>query len=221
RGTIEVAPLAYMRGRAQPLSSRVLTPEGFTPIGSLRVGDLVTGSDGRPTLVLGVYPQGRKEVFRVRTQDGASTLCCAEHLWQVSTPEDRRRGKPGRLLETREMAGRLRRAHAHCYELPLLSAPAEFPAREVPLDPYALGLLLGDGCLTTKTTPSFTTADQELADALEASLDGIELKRKGAYDYVLRHVHGGRGGVILANPVTAALRELGLAGTYSYTKFIP
>src|SRR5262245_16220196 len=51
RGTIEVAPLAYMRGRAQPLSSGVLTPEGFRPIGSLRVGDLVIGSAGLPTPV--------------------------------------------------------------------------------------------------------------------------------------------------------------------------
>src|SRR6188472_3029533 len=40
RGTIEVAPLAFMRGRAQPLSNEVLTPDGFRPMGSLRVGDL-------------------------------------------------------------------------------------------------------------------------------------------------------------------------------------
>jgi len=219
RGTIEVAPLAFMRGRAQPVSTGVLTPDGFRPIGSLRVGDLVTGSDGLPTPVLGVYPQGRKQVFRVRAQDGASTVCCGEHLWHVFTPEDRHRGKPGRVLETKDMVGLLRRAHQHRYELPLLSAPAEFEPRDVPLDPYALGLLLGDGCLTTRTTPSFTTADPELAEALEASLDGIELRRKGAYDYVLRG--GGRGGVIVANPVTAALRELGLAGTHSHSKFIP
>ena len=221
RGTIEVAPLAFMRGRAQPLSSLVLTPAGFRPIGSLRVGDLVTGSDGRPTPVLGVYPQGRKEVFRVGTQDGASTLCCGEHLWHVFTPEDRGRGLPGRVLETRDMVGRLRRAHQHRYELPLLSAPAEFEPVDVPMDPYAVGLLLGDGCLTTKTTPSFTTADPELAEVLEDALDGIELQRKGAYDYVLRHTRGHRGGVIVANPVTATLRTLGLAGTRSNTKFIP
>jgi phosphate starvation-inducible PhoH-like protein len=221
RGTIEVAPLAFMRGRAQPLSSAVLTPQGFRPIGSLQVGDLVTGSDGRPTPVLGVYAQGRREVFRVRAQDGASTLCCAEHLWRVFTPEDRRQGKTGRVLETRQMIDRLRRAHQRRYELPLLSAPAEFEPRSVPIDPYALGLLLGDGCLTTATTPTFTTSDPELAGALEASLDGIELQPKGRYDYVLRHRHGHRGGVIVANPVTTVLRELRLAGTYSQTKFVP
>jgi len=224
RGTIEVAPLAFMRGRAQPVSSKVLTPDGFRPIGELRIGDLVTGSDGRPTPVLGVYPQGRKDVFRVASQDGASTLCCGEHLWRVFTAEDRRRGKPGRVLETGEMIGQLRVAHRHRYELPLLSAPVNFEERRVPLDPYALGLLLGDGCLTTKTTPTFTTADPELVEALEEALNGIgiEVRRKNAgYDYVLRHVHGGRGGVITANPVTAVLRNLGLAGTHSHTKFVP
>jgi phosphate starvation-inducible PhoH-like protein len=220
RGVIEVAPLAFMRGRAQPVDRQVLTPSGWQAIGSLRVGDLVTGSDGRPTPVLGVYPQGRRAVFRLSSQDGASTLCCDEHLWTVRTPDDRRRGTH-RVLRTDEMVGRLRQHHQHRFELPVLTAPVEFEPRDVPLDPYALGLLLGDGCLTTKTTPSFTTADEELAEALESRLPGIELLRKSDVDYVLRHVDGHRGGVIVANPVTIALRELGLAGTRSATKFVP
>ena len=97
-GVIEVAPLAYMRGRAQPLSTKVLTPSGFRPIGELRVGDSVIGSDGRPTEVLGVYPQGFKEIYRVYTQDGSSTLASGDHLWSVYTRADRRRGKPARVL---------------------------------------------------------------------------------------------------------------------------
>jgi phosphate starvation-inducible protein PhoH and related proteins len=221
RNVIEVAPLAFMRGRAQPRNSLVLTPSGFQSIGTLRVGDLVIGSNGLPTPVLGVYPQGRKEIFRLRSQDGASTLCCGEHLWHVFTASDRRRGKPGRVLETREMIGQLRSAHQRRFELPLLSAPVELPHRDVPLDPYALGLLLGDGCLTGKTTPTFATADRELAIALEESLDGVELKSKSAVDYVLRHTAGHRGGVIVANPVMKVIRELGLAGTRSATKFVP
>ena len=221
RGVVEVAPLAFMRGRAQPVDRAVVTPDGPRRIGDLEVGDLVTGSDGRPTPVLGVFPQGRKEVFRIRTQDGASTVCCGEHLWAVSTAADRRRDRPRRVLETREMIGRVRAAHQHRYELPLDSDPVEFPSREVPMDPYALGLLLGDGCLTTTTTPSFSTADPELAVALEMALDGIELVHRGGYDYTLRNRNGGRGGVIVANPVTEVLRALRLAGTRSNTKFVP
>ena len=119
------------------------------------------------------------------------------------------------------MLGRLRAAHAHRFELPLVSQPVEFEPRKVPMDPYALGLLLGDGCLTTLTTPSFSTADPELVAALEAGLQGVELWHKGGVDYVLRRAGGLRGGVIEANPVTAILRELDLAGTRSATKFVP
>jgi phosphate starvation-inducible protein PhoH and related proteins len=219
RGTIEVAPLAYMRGRSQPYSSRVLTPSGFQPIGNLSVGDLVIGSDGYPTPVLGVYPQGRREIFRVRAQDGASTLCCGEHLWAVATRDDRRRGKPLRVLETREMIGQLRAAHYHRFELPLISRPVALLPREVPLDPYALGLLLGDGSLSARLT-GFTTTDPELIVALEQNIEGIELRHKSRFDYYFRRTAGGQG-LKVANPVNAMLRELVLAGTRSTTKFIP
>jgi phosphate starvation-inducible PhoH-like protein len=220
KGIIEVAPLAFMRGRAQPVDRMVMTPAGWQEIGTMRIGDLVIGSDGRPTPVLGVYPQGRRPVYEVRTQDGASTLCCEEHLWLVKTPEDRRRGKPGRVEMTGEMIGKLRRAHQHRYEIPVV-APVELEPRDVPLDPYALGLLLGDGCIS-QLTPTFSTADPELAAALEDALPDIELVAKpGTHDFVLRHVHGHRGGVAVAHPVTAVLRDLELAGTRSTTKFVP
>jgi phosphate starvation-inducible protein PhoH and related proteins len=175
-GVIEVAPLAYMRGRAQPTDTAVLTPRGFRPIGTLQVGDLVVGSNGLPTPVLGVYPQGRKEVFRVTTQDGASTLACAEHLWFVTTPDDRSHGTAGRVVQTCDMIGGVRRAHVRRYELPLVN-PVEFEPRDVPMDPYALGLLLGDGCVTE---------DPQLAQVLEHALPGTD---------------GGRGGVSIAVPV--------------------
>ncbi|MCX5198139.1 PhoH family protein [Streptomyces sp. NBC_00249] len=221
-GTIEVAPLAYMRGRAQPLFTKVLTPDGWRPIGDLQVGDLVVGSNGEPTPVLGVYPQGEKDIYRVTAQDGSWTLCCGEHLWTVRTASDKRRDKPWRVLETREMIGNLRAAHARRYELPLLTAPVEFPEREVPMDPYALGLLLGDGCITGSITPSFTTADPELSSALETALPGVRLRHKGRYDYFLNRVPiPGEPGSGVANPVTTMLRSMDLLGTRSCSKLVP
>ncbi|MFB8141036.1 PhoH family protein [Streptomyces parvus] len=220
-GTIEVAPLAYMRGRAQPVFTNVLTPDGWRPIGSLEVGDLVIGSNGEPTPVLGVYPQGEKDIYRVSAQDGSWTLCCGEHLWTVRTASDRRRDKPWRVLETKEMIGNLRAAHARRYELPMLTAPVSFPEREVPMDPYALGLLLGDGCLTGSTTPSFSTADRELAEALQGALTGVTLRHKGGPDYVLNRTQAPGDVVTLENPVTAILRQLDLLGSRSHSKFVP
>jgi phosphate starvation-inducible PhoH-like protein len=220
-GTIEVAPLAYMRGRAQPIFTKVLTPDGWCSIGELEVGDLVIGSNGEPTPVLGVYPQGEKDIYRVTTQDGASTLATADHLWAVSTRDDRRRGKPHRVLETREMIGNLRAAHARRYELPLLSQAVCFPARDVPMDGYALGLLLGDGCLPDSTTPGFATNDPELAEALEQSLPGVEVRWESGPDYILNRVNTPGEVITIANPVTDVMRELGLCGTRSEAIFVP
>src|SRR5262249_52502091 len=153
-----------------------------------------------------VYPQGPKEVYKVTCTDGASTRCCGEHLWTVYTRDDIRRQRGPRVLQTREMIGRLRCAHYHRYELPLLSQPVAFPCRPVPLDPYALGLLLGDGCMTGKTTPTFATADAELVGALQGSLNDVEVRHKGGVDYVLNRPGRPRGPLV--NPVSQALREL-------------
>jgi phosphate starvation-inducible PhoH-like protein len=67
----------------------------------------------------------------------------------------------------------------------------------------------------------FATEDPELAVALEDALEVIELNRHGGVNYVLRQTAGGRGSLRVANPVTATIRQLGLAGTRSHTKFIP
>jgi phosphate starvation-inducible PhoH-like protein len=221
-GTIEIAPLAYMRGRAHKTDTPVLTPEGFRAIGSLEVGDLVIGSNGEPTPVIGVYPQGEKDIYRLTTQDGASTLCSGDHLWAVTTRDDRRRGKPYRVLETREMIGNLRANHYHRYELPMHSAPVCFPYQPVPMDPYALGLLLGDGCLTGSTTPSFATTDVELAWELQRLLPGTQVRPKRHGQYQLNQLTSPwQSNVLVENPVTGVARQLGLYGTRSTTKFVP
>lgn len=223
---IEVAPLAFMRGRAQTLDSLLMTPAGWRRMGDIEAGDFVIGSDGKPTEVLGVFPQGKKPVYRVTMTDGSSAVACAEHLWQVKTLEDKRRQKAPRVVETQEMIGDVRRDQQYRYELPLLSAPVEFPYRAVPVEPYSLGLLLGDGCMSDQTSPSFTTLEAELAASLQSGLAGMDLsfRRKSAIDYVISNPLAGKGGnkfEVVRNPVRQALRGLGLAGTGSATKFIP
>lgn len=216
-----MAPLAYMRGRAHPIFTKILTPDGWRAVGDLQVGDLVVGSNGEPTPVLGVYPQGEKDIYRVTAQDGSWTLCCGEHLWTVRTRDDKRRDKPWRVLETQEMIGNLGAAHARRYELPMLTAPVAFPEREVPMDPYALGLLLGDGCITGTATPSFSTEDEELVEALQSALPGVTARHRGGPDYVLNRVKSPGDVVTLENPVTGVMRELDLLGSRSHSKHVP
>ena len=223
---IEIAPLAFMRGRAMPLDSLLLTPNGWQTMGEIKVGDEIIGSDGKPTEVIGVFPQGKKKVYRLAMTDGSSAVACAEHLWQVKTMEDKRRNKPARVLETQEMLGNFRRHSQYRYELPLLSAPVEWEFQNVPIDPYSLGLLLGDGCITDKTSPCFTSADAELVDYLQSGLVEMNLnfRRKSTLDYVITNPLAGKGGnkfEPIRNSLTQALRDLKLAGTRSSNKFIP
>ena len=223
---IEVAPLAFMRGRALALYSNLLTPTGWRKMGDVKVGDLVIGSDGMPTEVRGVFPQGKKKVYRVTMTDGSSAVACAEHLWAVRTASDKRRDKTLRILQTQEMMDNLRCFHQYRYELPLLSAPVEFSYKAIPIQPYTLGLLLGDGCISDKTSPSFTTADPELVTSLETGLAGMNLniRRKSVIDYVISNPLAGKGGnkfEPIRNPLRQALRGLELAGSVSATKFIP
>ena len=220
---IEIAPLAFMRGRAQTLDSLLMTPNGWRKMGNIEIGDGVIGSDGKATEVIGVFPQGKKKIYRLTMTDGSSAAACAEHLWQVKTLEDKRRNKPARILETQEMLGNFRRNHQYRYELPLLSAPVEFDFRETPLEPYALGLLLGDGCIKGKTSPSFTTTGTELTESLESAFAGMNLSlhRKTAIDYTITNPLAKNSGGAMRNLLIRSLKELNLLGTRSSTKFIP
>ena len=222
-GTIEVAPLAYMRGRAQPVFTKVLTPAGFRPIGDLRVGDPVIGSNGEPTPVLGVYPQGEKDIYRVTAQDGSSTLCCGEHLWTVRTASDRRGDEPWRVLETKEMIGGLRAAHPRRYELPMLTGPVCFPARDVPMDAYALGRLLGDGdgAATGSATAPFATAEQESLSAPDAALPGVPVRRKDRADRTPNRVREPGDVVTLECSSPRVLRSPDLLGDTSHAASVP
>ncbi len=220
---IEIAPLAFMRGRSQPLESLLMTPDGWRKMGEIKIGDSVTGSDGKPTEVIGVFPQGKKPVYRLTMTDGATVLACSEHLWQVKTMEDKRRNKPARVLETQQMLGNFKHNHQYRYELPLISAPVEFEYREVPLEPYALGLMLGDGSISGKTSPSFCTADRELVTAMEFSFAGldVQIRQKSEIDYVITNPQARNKFGAIPNLLTKNLRQLDLIGTLSSTKFIP
>src|SRR5262249_51997452 len=179
-----------------------------------------------PTEVIGVFPQGKKKVYRLTMTDGSSTVACAEHFWQVKTMEDKRRNKQPRVLETREMVGNFRWNHQYRYELPLLSAPVEFSQQPVPIEPYSLGLLLGDGCISDKTSPSFTNADAELVTSLQTGLAGMELqfRRKTTIDYAISNPLAATAVntfAISRNPLTPDIRGLRLAGRRSGTQEAP
>lgn len=71
-------------GKAQPLDAKVLTPSGWRLMGALSVGDEVINPRGPIARVIGVFPQGEREIYRVGFDDGGETECDLEHLWQIT-----------------------------------------------------------------------------------------------------------------------------------------
>lgn len=70
-------------GKLQPLDAAIKTPMGWTTMGRVKVGSIITAWDGSPTQVLEVYPHGLKDIYRITFEDGRSTECGLEHLWRV------------------------------------------------------------------------------------------------------------------------------------------
>jgi hypothetical protein len=133
-------------GKAQPLTSKVLTPVGFKLMGDIKVGDLVVGSNGKPCPVIGVYPQGSLQTFRVVFNDGSATECSDDHLWFVQDFSDRRAGRRGAVRPLSEIRMFLKYGTHANYAIPQV-APVEFATActELPLHPWLLGVYLGDG----------------------------------------------------------------------------
>jgi hypothetical protein len=205
-------------GKAQPVTEPVHTPNGFVPMGKLVTGDLVTGASGQPTMVIGVFPQGERQIYRVTFSDGSWTRATGDHLWQVQTCNGiTRKYYEVKTTEDLMRSGLRDGAGNRKYRIPVTRPVRMTLSEDLPLDPYLLGLLIGDGSFT-QGSPGFTTIDNELVEELRLRLpDGITAEPDGKYQYRLAaRRSGGK-----PNPLATALKGLGLWGHRSETKFIP
>lgn len=195
------------QGKAQPLDESVLTPGGWVPIGSLAVGDEVIGANG-PTRIVGVFPQGVRPICTVHFSDGVSVRCDEDHLWEVTTDIDVWKGKPQKVKTTMEIAATLRQPAGRLrWRVP--TCAVDHDEAHLPVDPYVLGILLGDGSLTN-TGVRFTSADQGVVDVVSARLPaGLEVRTSStpskALDCRIVAADNSR-----KNPMSGALTRLGV-----------
>lgn len=215
-------------GKAGPVSEPLLTPTGWVTMGDIKVGDKVIGSDGKEQYVLGVYPQGVRPIYKVEFSDDTFVNCDEEHLWSVNTLNMRTaktRDKQGKgvyrpnygykVVKTSDMMNDIKKRGRYNYRLPVVS-PVDFERKKVSIDPYLLGLLLGDGGI--KTEVNFTTSDVELVEHVESVLpNNSQIKKitNSKYGYRITKQKG------LINPVTQSLKIMELYGCGSNNKFIP
>lgn len=223
KASVEVVPIAYMRGRSQPLDSFVLTPNGYVSMGSLVIGSRVIGSNGKPTAVTGIFPQGELDVFRVTFTDGVSVECSADHLWHTTTLYERRHKRCGSIRTTSQIAESIKHSHAYNHQIPIAD-PVEFEGSnaELPLDPYLLGILLGDGNLSESPCPTFCTVDKEIVEHVSTFLPAdLSLKLAKVKDDYRAPVYRISGCGLRPNAVKTAIIAMELIGKLSHDKFIP
>lgn len=190
-------------------------------MGGIQIGDHVIGSDGKPTLVTGVFPQGIQKVFKVMLRDGSWCECTDDHLWAVNDPQRNRNGRPLRVLTLREIRKTLYTSWGTCRHFVPLVKPIQYEQISVPLNPYLMGYLIANGCLR-QLTPSISIPDKETVSRIIPLLPhGVSAKFKNNVDYYLSKTVGKKGGASNKNPLTVILQSLGLMGKGASEKFIP
>lgn len=206
-------------GKELSINELVLTPTGWKRNGDLRVNDVVSTPFGNPTRILGVFPHSNKEIFILRTSDGRECLCGLEHLWEVRTKKQihKYRGhgenKNFFVLTTSEiMDGMNRGIH---YYIPIPKAQ-EFSEKSYVIPPYALGVMIGDGCLTDKNSDNYILISNTETDII----DKVARLTKSTRVRTSNCNHNKYFYFDKAKEYKAYLHSVGL-DDYSYNKFIP
>lgn len=203
----------------------VLTPDGYREIQDLEIGDLVVGSDGMPTTVLGVWPQGECDLYEVELTDGTKIECDGDHLWTTICNNWKHKGYGYRTHKTSYLATLSQTLH-----LPLPSRPVQFlPKPEPDIDPWLVGALLGDGCISQDRAIAIICSEQEMVDRVRDSLpDDCELMFQGQYHYRVRrrpdfaYIREGQGHPGLpSHSLIKWTRSVGMQGSKALNKRVP
>lgn len=161
-------------GKALPLDVPIATPAGWTTMGQIKVGDVIFGSDGRPTKVTFATKVMRGHTcYRITFDDGTSMPADAGHKWQVDDLLSENR----KVLTTTEiivgiMQGRPGRSRYAISN----TAPLQAHAADLPLDPYSFGVWLGDGS-SNHSTLHLNASDRDIAERVRSAGFGLSVEK--------------------------------------------
>ena len=203
-GTLQVIGGKNAQGKAQPLSEPVLTPTGWVTMQDLAVGDAIVGSDGKAHEVTHIFPQRGTEVWQVTFADGARVRCSPDHLWDVESWVNSAWTRQTLTIAEIVAQGLRIRGKARRWAVPIPKA-ITFDRKPLPIDPYTLGLILGDAHIADTGYVQLST-DSELIDAL--GVCGYRRPSRGC-------------DTLGSGEWAFRLEALGLAGLKSDAKFIP
>ena len=171
-------------GKACPNSSKIPTPNGWITVGEVKAGGYLFDKDGNPTKVLGVYPQGEKEVYEITFGDGRKAKCSIDHIWTVhkKTWKDIYSFKEYTLKDILEDNWERidKRGHKeHLFSIPCSKAVKYNVGEKLNIDPYLFGVFLGDGCCRQEYL-TLSSNDKEIVEEIQRILNCPKLYKDPA-----------------------------------------
>jgi deoxycytidine triphosphate deaminase len=134
-----------LEGKALAVDTPIPTSQGWRTMGELRLGDEVFGADGRTHRVIAATEvMVGRTCYEVLFSDGQSIVADSSHLWLTTTTSARKHGGCAAVRTTAELAGSLRAQTEYNHHVALAGA-VRYPEQPLPIDPYVLGVWLGDG----------------------------------------------------------------------------
>ena len=181
-------------GKAQPLDSMVLTPTGYVRMGDVYIGQEVIDGLGERTVITDIFPQGVKPIYKVTFSDRTSVLCSSEHLWKVGEYNAHKKCVEWKVKSVEEIIeSGIRKKHSSTetrlkYRIPTPIINC-WEDNNLIIDPYVLGVLIGDGCITTGAR--FANAEQDIVDKVNCKLNksGFELHKLNQSDITKCNVY--------------------------------
>ncbi len=205
-------------GKMSPVDTQVVTPFGLRKLGDLKVGDKISTPDGSAATIIQIHEHGEKDVYKVTFVDGRILEVGLEHLWKIKKTRTNRRksnknGEGGWFIaDTEWMINYINKNGNYNLAVPLTEPvifTKSYKVKMRKIDPYLLGVLIGDGCITDPCgLISISGKDCEIFDEIEKL--GYSLKRYEKQAKILQ-----------CTELKTELNRLKLLGKYSYNKFIP
>lgn len=150
-------------GKALLNSELIYTPYGPKKIGFADIGDIIYGDDGKLTTVVGVYPQGFVDMYKVTFEDGRSIVCCGQHQWKVKYHGDYK------VMSTMGII------HSDFQKMTIdIGEAVDFPERRWLMSPQLLGSLTAS-FLCGSTDRIFELSNKEMDDIIYSSKKQKEL----------------------------------------------
>ena len=198
-------------GKALRDNSYVWTIYGKKFISDLKVGEKIFGDDGKLTTVTGVFPQGKKQLYKITFSDNTSVECCGEHLWGLYNHE-----RIYKVMQLNDFKDNYLTKRGDSKFYTKVAPCVEYETKELKIDPYFLGLLIGDGGISNKGN-YITSIDESIINYCREEVKNYncELVLSDRCTYRITTLTKGKNNIL-----TGLLDEFNLK-VKSYEKHIP